>query len=424
MAYRILFPLIFFLLTGCAASRVAPFTPDRTYSTDVLHKDFHLLENIMEADHPSLYWYTPADSIRYYFSHADASIRAPMTEVAFRNLVAATLAHIRCGHTGVRYSTMYEDYVNRHPAPQFPFQVKILAGDGQPTLALVFSPYIRDTTFKAGDVITAINGIPSSTLIDSLRRYFSVDGFSYNFAYQRISGDFPLWYQAIFGPDSVYNVSVERPGCAGFTAPVKAYDLQKDTTLAEALKIWEMGAPFRMSKKEELEQMRSLRIDSSGKLAVLTLRTFDNGLRQDFLRQSFEVLRKEKIPNLVIDLRTNSGGQLSNAILLSRFLKPRAFVFMDSVYAATRHISYKRYMDKTFLPQLGMTFLTRKHEDGFYHFTSLEKKRYHPVRRDHYQGHVYILTGGFTFSAASIFVANMKGSPDVTIIGEETGGGY
>lgn len=428
MAYRttlskLLLPLSI-ALAGCSASRDASYTPGRKYSTEVLHKDFGLLTNVMLADHPSLYWYTPKDSIKYYFEQADASITAPMTEAAFRNLVAETLAHIRCGHTGVRYSTQYEEYMNRHAAPQFPFQVKILADTDGPTLALVFSPYVRDTVFKAGDVITSINGLPAAAVIDSMRRFFSVDGNCFNFAYQRISGDFPLWYESVFGTDSVFSIGIRRPGREDFTAPVRAFDLQKDTSLAEALKIWEMGTPFRMSKQEELAQIRNLRIDSSGKLAVLTLRTFDEGFSRSFIRQSFEILRREKIPNLVIDLRTNSGGQLSNAVLLAEYLKPTDFVFVDSVYAATRHISYKSYMDHSFLPQLGMTFLTRKGEDGYYHFTSLEGKRYHPIRRDHYRGHVYVLTGGFTFSAASIFTANMKGTPNVTLIGEETGGGY
>ena len=294
------------LLTGCAGQGVAHFTPDHPYPPEVLHRDFRILTRIMESDHPSLYWYTPQDSIQYYFSRADSSIRGPMTEGAFRNLVASTLAHIRCGHTGVRPSLMYEDYVARHPTPQFPFQVKILGIRDQPELALVFSPYLKDSTFKVGDVITSINGIPATVIIDSLRSFLSVDGYCYNFAYQRISGDFPLWYQTVFGGDSVYAIGIRRPGGGAFTAPARAYDLQKDTTLAEALKIWEMGAPFRMSRREELEQTRSLRIDSSGKLAVLNLRTFDDGLKKEFIRQSFEILRREKVPNLVIDLDRKS----------------------------------------------------------------------------------------------------------------------
>jgi hypothetical protein len=415
------------LLAGCATAR---YTPDQTFSPQVLHSDFHLLRKIMEADHPSLYWYTSRDSIRYYFDQADSSIRGPMTEAAFRNLIAQALAHIHCGHTGVRPSRHFDEYTNTHPLPQFPFQVKVLPGASvgddptPPQLGLVFNPFYKDTTFRSGDLLTAINGVPSTLLIDSIRSFLSVDGASYNFAYQRMSGDFPLWYENIFGRDSVYRVGIRRPGHPDFTAPVKAYDLQKDTSLAEALKIWEMGAPYRTTKSEELERLRYLKIDSTGQMAVLNLRSFADGVRKDFIRRSFRILRRKKVPNLVIDLRTNTGGVISTAVCLTRYLKPSPFVFIDSVYAPTRSISYKRYLDKAFIFQLGMTFFTHRDADGNYHFRYFEGTTYHPFHKNHYNGHVYILTGGFTFSAASIFVANMKGSPNVTVVGEETGGGY
>jgi hypothetical protein len=418
------------------SARYAHYSPEKTYSVQVLNKDFRLLTEILEADHPSLYWYTSRDSIQYYFSRADSSIVKPMTEPEFRNLLASTLVHIRCGHTGVRSSRMYDAYAARRPSlAQFPFQVKILPLSPQPELALVFNPYLKDTTFRPGDLITDINGVDAGALIDHMRAYLSVDGYSYNFAYQRISGDFPQWYQNIFGADSIYRVGIQRDGggqrllggepdgAQHFTATVKAYDLQKDTSLAEALRIWEMGAPYRFSKEEEVERMRSLRIDSSGRVAVLNLRSFADGVRKSFIRQSFRTLNKKKVPNLVIDLRTNTGGVINTAVLLARYLKRENFVFTDSVYAVTRKLAYKRYLDRSFLYQLGLTFMTRKREDGYYHFKYFEGTRYHPVRKDHYNGHVYILTGGFTFSAASIFTANMKGTPGVTILGEETGGG-
>jgi len=37
---------------------------------------------------------------------------------------------------------------------------------------------------------------------------------------------------------------------------------------------------------------------------------------------------------------------------------------------------------------------------------------------------VYIITGGYTYSAASMFAGIMKGQANVTLVGEETGGGY
>ena len=37
---------------------------------------------------------------------------------------------------------------------------------------------------------------------------------------------------------------------------------------------------------------------------------------------------------------------------------------------------------------------------------------------------MYILTGGYSFSATCLFAGALKGQPNVTLVGEETGGGY
>jgi C-terminal processing protease CtpA/Prc len=47
-----------------------------------------------------------------------------------------------------------------------------------------------------------------------------------------------------------------------------------------------------------------------------------------------------------------------------------------------------------------------------------------PKKRDFFSGDVYVLVGGPTFSAASLFARNLKGQSNVTLVGEETGGGY
>jgi C-terminal processing protease CtpA/Prc len=46
-----------------------------------------------------------------------------------------------------------------------------------------------------------------------------------------------------------------------------------------------------------------------------------------------------------------------------------------------------------------------------------------PIRKDHFDGNIYILTGGNSFSATTLFVQELKGQKNVKIIGEETGGG-
>jgi C-terminal processing protease CtpA/Prc len=48
---------------------------------------------------------------------------------------------------------------------------------------------------------------------------------------------------------------------------------------------------------------------------------------------------------------------------------------------------------------------------------------FRPDKNNHFDGNIYLLQGGYTFSAATMFIANLKGEKNVTVLGEETGGG-
>lgn len=54
----------------------------------------------------------------------------------------------------------------------------------------------------------------------------------------------------------------------------------------------------------------------------------------------------------------------------------------------------------------------------------LERKTFKPKTKNNFKGKVYILTNGPTFSASALFCNAMKGQPGVTLVGEETGGGW
>jgi C-terminal processing protease CtpA/Prc len=70
-----------------------------------------------------------------------------------------------------------------------------------------------------------------------------------------------------------------------------------------------------------------------------------------------------------------------------------------------------------------MTFFVRKRRDGYYHFGYFEKHYFKPKAKDHYTGKTYILTGGNSFSATTLFVGAVKQQENVIVVGEETGGG-
>ncbi|HEY4965988.1 MAG TPA: S41 family peptidase, partial [Puia sp.] len=71
-----------------------------------------------------------------------------------------------------------------------------------------------------------------------------------------------------------------------------------------------------------------------------------------------------------------------------------------------------------------ISLVTTKGKDGKYHFRYFEKHNYSPKKNYHYDGQVYILIGGNSFSATTLFAGDLKGQKNVILVGEETGGGY
>lgn len=100
---------------------------------------------------------------------------------------------------------------------------------------------------------------------------------------------------------------------------------------------------------------------------------------------------------LIIDVRNNGGGSLSNVdILASRFLSQRTLA----------------------------GYILHKTGPGHDDFSTPYPYYYQPVdKRIHWLKPVVVLTNRHTFSAANNFVQVMKSLPQVTIIGDCTGGG-
>ena len=78
-----------------AGHRKRRFRADRKYSPDVLRKDYQVFRGTLEAWHPSLYWYTPRDSMDHYFARGYAALKDSMTEPQFRKVLSYVIAQVR-----------------------------------------------------------------------------------------------------------------------------------------------------------------------------------------------------------------------------------------------------------------------------------------------------------------------------------------
>ncbi len=154
---------------------------------------------------------------------------------------------------------------------------------------------------------------------------------------------------------------------------------------------------------------------------LLTIRSFvsDAPAMIEIVKQ----IAAGKYPNLIIDLRNNTGGTLDAAVVLGRFLTNEAI-------DAGAYLSRKWFLENGRYPLKeeieNFPVLQDMSFDGFgkmlnQHgiFRMILPSHSNPV----YQGKVFVLTNGITGSTCEPLVDRLKRTKRAVIVGEKTAGG-
>jgi C-terminal processing protease CtpA/Prc len=369
-----------------------------------------------------LYWYTSKDSMDQYFNWGKQKIKDSLTEPQFKNILSYVLAKIDCGHTTARLSKKYSKYLDTLKSERF-FPLSLKLWDD--TAVVAVNLHRRDTILKRGTLIQSINNRSMKQITDTIFKFISSDGHNITHKNQVLSnrGSFGSMYTNVFGLSPRYSIEYSDVNGKTNSITTSVYDPSRDTINRTAIRQF-IRPSRKQQKKLRIQSARSLKIDTASGVAFLEINSFGRGFDiREFFRKSFRTLQKNNIQYLIIDVRTNGGGSVTNSTLLSKYVADHKFKISDSLYAINRKSSYGRYIDKYFLNKIFMWFFTRKKKDGHYHFGYFERHFFSPKRRDHFNGKTYILTGGNSFSATTLFVQSVINQNNVTVVGEETGGG-
>lgn len=405
-----------FILVSCAGQKSAA---RHKYAPEELQEDLNIFRNILEESHPGLYWFTPKEEMDRYFTQIQSELTDSLSLRAFRTRLMYLAEKIKCGHTAVGFSKAYTRYLDTAMEKAFPLSMYFWKDS-----AMVWNNLNRsDSLLKRGAIVLEIDQKPVTQIRDEMFEYLVGDGYSVSGKYQSLNNGFAGMWKNIYGlKDSVNIVFLDSAGILHHTY-VAPFDPSKDSAFVRRRR--EQQERGRTPEKASvLERRRNLQADTATRAAYMMLGSFSRGYRlKSFFRESFKYLERENMEHLIIDLRNNGGGEAGNAVNLLRYISKTPFRLADSLYAIKKGSAYSKHLKNYTAYWLMMSMVTRKRNDGKFHFGYFERKEFRPYKKRHFNGQVYLLTGGNTFSAASIFVKKLKGQDNVVIIGEETGGG-
>ena len=414
------------LMSSCSVSK-SSFSPSKKYSPEQLNKDYSIFRGALEESHPGIYWYTSKDEMNNYFDWGKDQIKDSLNEEDFRKILSYVISKINCGHTVTRSSKDFIKYRDTNMNKIFPLSLKIWPGtsSADDTATVAANLIRKDTTLTRGVVVKKINHQPISTILDTLCQYISSDGYNMTHKYQALSnrGGFGAAFTSVYGQKENYFIDYLSNDGTEKTAVLPSYNPRTDTL--NRIAISRFAKTSRAERKKQIMlATRNLRVDSLNRIAFMDLGSFSRNLKlKSFFRNSFKEMRYKKIKNLVVDVRGNGGGSVTNSTFLTKFIADRKFKVADSLYANTRNSRYKKYIEGYFFNRLFMVFMTAKKKDGKYHFGYFERHYFNSKKKNHFNGNVYILTGGNSFSATTLFTQTVKHQDNVTVVGEETGGG-
>lgn len=418
---------LFIVMLVCASCAVSNqnYNPSKKFPRKELEQDYSLLKNMLEEKHPALYWYTSKDSMNYYFDSLYNNIADSMTELQFGwQVLAPLIQKIHCGHTSFSMSKQWNNYLKDKAIPSFPLFLKIL-GD---TMVVTGNLNRKDSVIKRGTIITSINSVPTHQIVQNIFQYLPLDGYADNVNYIRVSSNFPYYHRNVYGVYKNYRVGyIDSMGMTKTTL-LPMFTPVIDSSHKKNKPHEENKIPRQQIKKERKEYYRSLTIDSNLNTATITLNTFSNGSGRhlrSFIKHSFKKIRQQQIQNVIVDLRTNGGGDINMSVLLTKYLRNSPFKVADTAYSIAKSFSpYTKYIKKGFFDNIGLLFVTKKKQDGNYHFGYWERHWFYPKTNNHFDGKVYVLIGGLSFSASTIFCNAVKGQRNITLAGEDAGGGW
>ncbi|OEJ99906.1 S41 family peptidase [Roseivirga misakiensis] len=373
-------------------------------------EDYTVLKNVLTKGHPNLYEYTSKsewDNLFTTFENEEIKTIYNSNDL-YKSLIKLT-DYVRDGHLIVM-----RPQLNSLPN-FFPLLLKIIDKK--------FYTDTDDFGIPIGSEILSIDGVNGIDLRNIFLKYAPSDGFNESRKDRQIESEFGILHFYEFGAKPIYEVKYKTQTNKVTTKKVESQ------TFESIGKRFTKRHSF-LARKTLSEQGPHLSVIDSISTAVLTLNSFnlDVEMFQVALEANYKVIKRKKTKNLIIDIRQNEGGYPLNTIRAFSYIANKPFKQQVSSYVITDNLPEEQYSRNlvngyTFESFFEKFYQNSEKTENGWKSTIDENEPLMIPNKKKFKGKVYVLTGGNTFSAGSSFALFCK-NQGITLVGEETGGGY
>lgn len=440
-------------------------------SVKKLQKDIDFVQKNLYARHPDYDYYTPKSVLDARFDSLRKAIDHPMTSNEFFVRISPVIASVRQGHMATlpaprkvsRERKKYLKTMGASPLQQFDYQ-------WENDHLYVIKNRSEDSSIRKGWEVVAINDLNVRDIYTKYSRTFTSDGYNQTALPGFFARRIPTFYNEELGPmDSLNYTFKTKSGDivvkeirrtakktadkaavtdSTKTGVVKSNNLKSDSTAiaqkekeklkAQKEKIEENNKSLYGYDKAKKEYIRSLKFyGKDSTLAYLKIGQFGEGRFKKAYTKLFDSIYKVKSEVLVLDLRDNPGGRAMEITELYKYFADSSF----KIYAPSKVSSKSSLLNAGFynrMPKAIWPFFsiyypfyavhrfvnTKKHADGSYYYAGMSGNKWKQPHEHAFKGKVYLLINGGSFSAACLMASRLSVLPNVTVVGEETGGDF
>ncbi|QKX06789.1 hypothetical protein HN014_18325 [Aquimarina sp. TRL1] len=390
---------------------------EKKHTVAQLKEEIQLLRKNLETIHTGLYTYT--DSLRFatVFDALETSITTPLSSIELYRKLLVLNQHIKNGHTAIKPEVAYERYI-KTKAPLFPLELYF----DRDTL-YILKNYSHNDAIKEGSILNTINGENAAAVFTTLRNQLPRDGYNTTFPEKVITDTFRRYYAYLKGIPEVYELELKTP--EGVKQQLRIRGLSGE----EIKKVkWERYRDNKQWWGFTGEPLMTLDIKDS--IAVMKLKTFSiyylKKAKQNFRKffsNAFDQIAANNVQQLIIDLRDNGGGDEMPTLQLFAHLSKTPFTFYETMYTKSNRVpNPKLYNYGGFLMNFLYPTFKLKRKGDVYEIKGIPGLKEFPPATTVFNGDVYILTNGYSFSATGEITAFIKHARRATFIGEEVGG--